>query len=270
VLVLGLVPAGALHHARGLSSPGAGLAWVAGVVGLLSVVGLAAYAVPKRLGPKRGRLRPSADGDAPRAAVRVASHYRIHLALGLASLVAVALHSGLRLGAGVAGALGLAFWLTAGLGLAAAAAYRWLPHRLTLLERAGALPEDLKGERERLFDRLHRATTGTSELTKVVMEKLLLPYARAPLGPLWLLGSGRSLGEERRAVRARVDAVLKGQGGDRLDGLDELIGVVVELRALPARRLLNACLRGSVIAHVVGTGMVLCLGVLHVLQMVRW
>lgn len=268
-LAIGLVPAGVLFHARALGSPGRGLPYAAGLAALLACFGLAAYALPKRLGKRRMKRRER-DAEQPAPRSRVAPHYRAHLALGLGTVAAVALHSGGRVGHGVAGALSVAFWLTALLGVAAALAYRGIPARLSRLERKGALPEDLAQERDTLFDRLHRATSGTSELTKAVTEKLLVPYSRAPLGPLALIASGRTLSQERSALRARVDAVLEGRGKDRLDGLDDLVRIVVELRALPARRLLTFCLRGLVPAHLLGTGILLVLLVLHVLQMTRW
>lgn len=264
-LAVGLLPTGVLLRARGISSPGTGLAFVAGVAALFACFGLVLYALPKRL----GRLLPARTGETgPRSLV--APQYRVHLALGLASVAAVALHTGGRLGSGAAGALGVAFWLTAGLGGLGALAYRALPPRLSRLERKGSLPEDLAQERDALFDRLHRATSGTSELVKAIADKILVPYARAPLGPLALLASGRSSSAERAALRARVDSVLEGRGAERLDGLDELLRIVVELRALPARRLLTFCLRAFVPAHVLATGILLVLIVLHVVQMTMW
>ncbi len=271
-LAIGLVPAGVLFHARALGSPGSGLPYAAGLGALLGCFGLAAYALPKRLGKRwtkpRARKTDAREMPAPRS--RVVPHYRLHVALGLGTVAAVALHSGGRIGHGLAGALSVAFWLTALLGGVAALAYRGIPARLSRLERKGALPEDLALENDTLFDRLHRATSGTSELTKTITEKLLVPYARSPFGALALIASGRTLSQERSVLRARVDAVLEGRGGERLDGLDELIRIVVELRALPARRLLTFCLRGLVPAHLLGTGILLVLLALHVLQMTRW
>jgi hypothetical protein len=125
-------------------------------------------------------------------------------------------------------------------------------------------------ERELLFDRLHRASSGTSDLVKTIADKILVPYARAPVGALALVVSGRTLVEEERVLAARIDKVLAGRGRERLDGLDGLVRIVVELRALPARRGLSGLLRGFLPLHIVLTGMLLALLALHVVQMTRW
>lgn len=265
-LAIGLVPAGAVLHARG-ATPGKGLPYAAAFAALALCALLVAHVWPKRF-PRREKVQKDAPSSAPRS--RVAPFHLLHVGLGLASLGAVALHAGARLGSGVTAALAVCFWSCALLGGAAALAYRFAPARLSRLERKGALPEDLGAERDLLFDRLHRATSGTSELAKTITDKLLIPYTRAPLGALALIASGRSLSEERAALRARVDRVLDGRGGERLDGLGELIRIAVELRALPARRLLTFCLRGFVPAHLLLSGTLLLLLVLHVVQMTRW
>jgi hypothetical protein len=163
----------------------------------------------------------------------------------------------------------LAFWLSTALGAFGALAYRILPRRLARVERSGALPEDLASERERLLDRFHRALTGKSELVKKLSERMLLPYARSGAGPLLLLASGRTLSEEQRALRQRLETLLEGRGGNKLDGLDDLIRIVVELRALPLRRGLTASLRVWLPLHIVVSAVVLALLLLHVLAMVR-
>ena len=102
-------------------------------------------------------------------------------------------------------------------------------------------PRIWRAQREALVARLYRDASGQSELVKTIVDKLLLPYPRRPLGALGLVASGRSLREEERRLRARVEHVLEGRGGDRLDGLDDVLRTVVELRALPARRALTRC-----------------------------
>jgi hypothetical protein len=142
--------------------------------------------------------------------------------------------------------------------------YRALPRRLARIERHGALPEDLAHERERLVDRLHREASGRDELVKRIMLKVLLPYARALGGPVLLVLSNRTLKEEERRLQTQIAQMLQGRGKERLDGLDELVRIVVELRALPARRALTALLRGWLPAHALVTAMLIALLVLHV------
>ena len=101
------------------------------------------------------------------------------------------------------------------------------------------MPEDYADVRRELSDRLFNQVTGKSELVKKLFESVLSPYAKRPFGWLWLLLSGRSVSRKRELLRARIDGMLQGRGSERLAGLDQLIGTVVELRALPAQRLLT-------------------------------
>ncbi|MCB9750638.1 MAG: cyclic nucleotide-binding domain-containing protein [Myxococcales bacterium] len=166
---------------------------------------------------------------------------------------------------GFAGLLTATFWLTAALGGWGAWAYRALPQRLSRLEREGALPEDLRGQREALLDRFHRELSGRSDLVKRAARVVLLPYALSRAGALALLLSGRSADDERRRVHARVLRILGEQDAEQLAGLTDVVRTAVELRALPARRLLTAALRGFFAAHVVISGLALALLVAHVL-----
>jgi len=112
--------------------------------------------------------------------------------------------------------------------------------------------------------RLHREAAGTSDLVKAIADRVLLPYARAPLGGAALAASGRTLAEEEARLTARIDGALEGRGGDRREGLDRLIRTAVELRALPARRALTAALRAWLPIHIVAAAVVLALLFLHV------
>jgi hypothetical protein len=187
-----------------------------------------------------------------------------HVALGLLVVAAVLAHAGPRLSSTPAGALGLSFHLLAALGVFGALMYRYAPRVLSRLERRGALPEDLALERDRLFDALLRQTSGRDELVKRLTERVLLPYARMPAGWLLLAASGRSLRAEEQRLRAQIDGMLEGRGSDRLTGLDELVRTVVELRALPARRVLTVALRGWLPLHLLLTALFLVLLLVHV------
>jgi hypothetical protein len=190
--------------------------------------------------------------------------------LGGLAMASVLAHSGLSFSNPVAGALAVAFWLCALLGLFGALAYRFIPPRLTRLERGGALPEDLALEARLLSDKLYRTVSGKSELVKTLLDRVLLPYARTPLGPLALLVSGRSLRQEQDRLNGRVQAMLQGRGGDKLEGLDDLLRIVVEQRALPLRRALSFALRAFLPVHVVLSAVLIVLLFAHVAAMVRW
>jgi Fe-S-cluster-containing dehydrogenase component/CRP-like cAMP-binding protein len=246
--------------------PGSGIGLVAGIGAGLLVLALTAYAIPKRIIRARKKSRRDAD-VIPRSRTR--PHFIAHIALGLLCPALVLAHAGARVPASPAGALTLALLLATLVGGLGALAYRLLPRRLTRIERRGALPEDLAGEREALLSRLQREAAGTSDLVKTLADRLLLPYARRPLGGAALALSGRTLSQEEARVRARIDQALEGRGGDRLDGLDRMIRTAVELRALPARRTLTAALRGWLPVHIISAAVLLALLLLHVAMVLR-
>src|SRR6185437_12757235 len=233
-----------------------------GVLAGLGMLALLAYAVPKRR--IRRWMKPRAAGTPQaRPASVVRPQLQWHLALGLVTAGLAVAHAGPR-GRGHGGALLLALAATSIAGAFASAAYRLVPPRLARLERSAALPEDFARARQDLLDRLYREASGKSDLVKKIFEKILLPYARSPIGPLALLASGRRLREEESALRARIDVVLEGRGKERLAGLSELVRVVVELRSLPAQRWLLGVLRAGLPLHIVTFAIALALLALHV------
>lgn len=269
-------------HARGVSSPASGLGYAAGVLAAAIMLGLLAHALPKRwVGAwmkkqRRAGARALVEEQAaalPRSKVR--PFYLAHLGLGLLLPGCLIAHAGFALPANAAGVLALLSWITLGFGLFGASAYVLIPARLTRLEHGGALPEDLADERERLLDRLQRELSGKSPTLKRLVAEHLLPWARAPLGSLALLLSGNDLARERARLRERVEAWLpaelrEGAGhpharAEALTGLEPLLRTMVELRALPLRRLLTAALRGWLAPHVLATGALLVALIAHVL-----
>lgn len=223
---------------------------VSGALAGIGMLALAGYAVVKR--SQRFRLRP---------------HFLAHLALGIAVAGVVAGHAGVARGAprlaGVSGALLGAFVLAAVFGAFGALVYRALPERLSRLEREGVLPEELRARQKELRERVFRGLTGRDELVKTIFRKFLAPYERAPWGPLILVCSGRTLREEERRLRGRVDAVLVGRGKERLEGLDGIVRTIVEHRAVGAQRLLTFALRGWLFVHVAASVVALVLTLVH-------
>jgi hypothetical protein len=193
----------------------------------------------------------------------------VHVAAGVAASVAAAAHGGLRFRADWAGALEASFWLTITTGLGLRALYARAPRALSRIERTAGLPEDLEGDERRLLEELERQLSGRDELVKRIAERLLVPYTRAWLGPYLLVGSGRTLGEEQVALRHRVVAALDGRGQERLAGLDSVLRVVVELRALPARRVLYGALRAGLPLHLLCTALCVALLAVHVVSVWR-
>lgn len=284
-LAIGIVGATALGgglvclqlHRAGAWTPAAGPGLLAGWIAMFALVGLLAHAVPKRCVSWWMRRRAStvtrrrsgvqAEGASTRARSRVRPFVQAHIGLGFVGLAASVAHAGPRVSGTASGSLYLAWLLLCTLGLWGAAAYRVVPRMLGRIEREGALPEDLPARREALVDRLYRELSGRSELVKSVAQRVLLPYGRSAWGAAWLLASGRSLASEQRRLRAQVDAILRGRGAEKLAGLDPLIRTAVELRALPARRVLHALVRGWLPPHMVLTGIVVVLAGIHVVAM---
>jgi Fe-S-cluster-containing dehydrogenase component/CRP-like cAMP-binding protein len=261
-------------QARGVLNPASGAGLWAGVLGATVMLGLVAHALPKRLVRSwmRRKARGGArnlveDGQAALSRSKVRPFYFAHLGLGFVLPGLLLAHTGLALPANAAGVLSLLSWMTLALGLFGGFCYAVIPRRLTRLEHDGALPEDLAHERERLLDRLHRELSGKSAVLKRLVAEQLLPWARAPLGPLALLFSGHDLARARAHLRERVETWLPAElregaahphaRAEALAGLEPLLRTIVELRALPLRRLLTAALRGWLAPHVLLTGALL-------------
>jgi len=270
VAAAGIGLTGAVMQARALWGPGRGVGLGAGIAAATGMLLLLAYALPKRR--IRSWMKPRAkigDAPAPRATTPVRSVVRpqlaAHLAIGLITVGFALAHAPwppwARSGHG--GALALALTVTTLAGAWTALAYRLLPSRLARIERSAALPEDFVAARRELSDRLYREVSGKSDLVKKLFERILVPYAKSSLGPLRLILSGRRLRDEEQALRARIDVGLEGRGQERLAGLDVLIRIVVELRALPAQRWLFRALRVGLPLHVVTFGVATAMLLLH-------
>ena len=252
---------------------GSGPGLAMGVLGGVLIAALASYAGPKRLVRRAMRRRPAGaraalgPERAPRSRMR--PHLLVHMILGALAPACAVAHAGARLPASPGGALMLALGLASLLGVAGAIVYRALPRRLTRLERRGALPEDLRAERDALSSRLYREISGTGEAVKAAATHIVLPYVRAPLGGLALALSGRSLAGEEARIQRRIDDAVAGhsdgrvEGSRRLEGLRPVLRTAVELRALGSRRILTAALRAWLPLHIVAGAAVLALLLLH-------
>lgn len=258
-----------LHEAGGLS-PERGAGLLAGWLALLGSGLLGAYGIVKRR--VRAFMRPrSRSLRASRKLVRsrLAPWYRAHVLLGMITLAAVLAHAGRRLGPSTAGAVGACFWLIALSGLLGALCYAVLPPRLSRLERKGALPEDFGDEGDQLRERFYQRLSGRHALVKAIGERVLGPYLARPLGAVRLLVSGRSLREEEQDLRLLIHERLQSPGDPRLDGLDEILRLAVEMRALPARRLATGLLRGLGVTHALLAVLGLAGIAVHVISVLR-
>jgi hypothetical protein len=243
-----------------------------GVAAGIVVLALAAYAVVKRVRVGRGSRTLAESGPesrrVPAERSRTRLHAIAHAALGALAVGVVAAHAGARVAPNAAGALLVAFAVASATGMAGALAYRLAPRALSRVERRAMLPEDLGPRARDLDDRVFGALSGRSEATKAVYARWLAPYARWPLGGLALIARRATPKEEERRLRGRVEAVL-GARAATLDGLQDLVRLVVERRAVRAQRLLQGALRAWVPAHVVAVAVTLVLLLVHVALVVR-
>jgi Fe-S-cluster-containing dehydrogenase component len=267
----------------GRLSPAHGIGLVAGILAAVVMLGLLAHALPKRLvkrwmrrKPKQLGARAQLEADkTPIVRSRLRPFYLAHVCMGVLLPGLLLAHTGGGIPTNLAGVLALLSWLTLALGLFGAATYAWIPSRLTKIERGGALPEDLARERDLLLDRLQRELSGKSPVLKQLAAAHLLPWAREPLGWVKLLASGDDLGRARARLREQIEAWLPAElrrgaqhpraRDEALAGLEDLLRTCVELRALPARRVLTLLLRGWLGPHVLLTGALLVALLGHVL-----
>jgi hypothetical protein len=240
------------------------------VTGLLAAVAcgvLALHAVVKRHPRARNWLENAL--PAARSARGVERFVSFHSRTGALALALVLAHAGLSVPRGTAGALLLCFWFVAATGVAGAVLYRVLPRRLARLERRGSLPEDRADEREALRQALFAGLSAQNEAVKELARRVLVPYSKAAGGALALVLSGRSLAAEEAVLSARIRALLGGRKSERLAEVGPLVGVAVAVRALGARRLLEAALRAWLPLHALGVVALLALLALHVAGVLR-
>jgi hypothetical protein len=163
--------------------------------------------------------------------------------------------------------LTIAFAIALVTGAFGGAAHAIVPARLARIERKSVLPEELAARPRELDEKVFAALSGKSELVKKLFVTALRPYRASLLGPALLIAAGRSLRDEERALRGRLDELTGRKTGER--GVDELVRLVVEHRAARAQRLLTWMLRGWIVPHVAATVVALGLLVLHVIAVMR-
>lgn len=229
---------------------------VSGALAGLMLLALLGYAAIKRLGR---RVSP--------VAANARAHAIAHLAMGVLAAGVAAWHAGPRIHANLAGGLWVSFVAAGVTGGLAAAAYALLPRLLARVERRAQLPDDLPIRAKDLAERAFGALTGRSDATKAAYARWLAPYAGAWLGGLRMIVARRSLRDEERRVRSEIERILGARIG-HLDGIDDLIRLTVERRAISAQRLLQGVLRAVVPMHVVCVAVTAVLLLAHVASVV--
>jgi Fe-S-cluster-containing dehydrogenase component/CRP-like cAMP-binding protein len=199
----------------------------------------------------------------------VAPHYAVHVLSG-AVLPGIALahaHGHARANPGgfalasvlVASATGILL-----LGLA-----RVLPRVVARAESKTSSDGDLAPDARALDGRLLAALSGKSALTKTIYERILAPYDRAAFGPVAFALGGRSLRDERARLETSIVDLLEGRGEDKRAEIDEIVRVVVERRALAAKRRALFVMRAATVTHVLATSIALTLACAHAVEALR-
>jgi Fe-S-cluster-containing dehydrogenase component/CRP-like cAMP-binding protein len=228
-----------------------------GLVAGALVVLLIAYSGVKRMPRLLARLK------APGALARIL--YVGHLTLGALAFGATFAHTHGAAPGNIAGALTLAMGLALLTGALGGVVHVLLPPRLARLERGSVLPEELVGRRREIDERIFTQLSGRSEVVKTLYGRILRPYRASRFGALVLVASGLRLRDEEKRVRARAEGLLSGRRSERLDGLDDLVRLVVEHRAVGSLRFLTFALRGWLPVHLAATAAAVVLLVAHVI-----
>jgi Fe-S-cluster-containing dehydrogenase component/CRP-like cAMP-binding protein len=186
--------------------------------------------------------------------------YIAHVAVGAFAVSAIAMHAQ-GIPRNLAGALTITLCIASVAGAVGALLAGLLPRAVARLERATVLPEDLPARAKDLDDKIFAALSGQSEALKTAYARALGPYRTALFGSAALALSGRSLREEEARLRAAVPV--------KVSGLDHLVRLVVERRALRVVRFHTWALRAWAMPHVAFAIASLILLVVHVLQVTR-
>ncbi|HVH46935.1 MAG TPA: cyclic nucleotide-binding domain-containing protein [Labilithrix sp.] len=268
------VPTRAWPWVLGSAVAGAGLAalpagkWTSGIAAGVLVALLVGYSVAKRVllgGGRRGGFVAKLRARFPLARFL----YIAHLALGGVTSGVVLEHVAGQVPANAGGALTIALGIAIVTGAFGASMSVVLPRALSRVERKSVLPEELAARPKEIDEQIFTALSGKSELVKALFVTALRPYRRSAIGPLLLVLSRRSLRDEEKALRSRLDRLTGGKTGASLAGIDEVVRLVVEHRAVRLQRVLSWVLRGWLVPHVAATAAALILLIVHVVAVSR-
>jgi Fe-S-cluster-containing dehydrogenase component/CRP-like cAMP-binding protein len=235
--------------------------WTSGILSGAIVSMLVAYVAAKRVRGPIARLR----GKVPLSRWL----YIAHLAIGTFGAGVIAAHATTRVPPNAAGALTIALAVAALSGALGGLIAAVVPRALARVERKSVLPEELAARPREIDEKIFATLSGKSELVKTLFVKALRPYRRSIVGPMLLLLSRRSLRAEEAVLRARLDGLTGGKKGDGVAGLDDIVRLVVEHRAVRLQRVLTWTLRGWIVPHVAASVAAVLLLVLHVIAVSR-
>jgi hypothetical protein len=146
---------------------------------------------------------------------------------------------------------------------------RWAPRVVSRSESKTSSDGDLASEARVLEGRLLASVSGKSALTKTIYERILAPYDRSAFGSAAFALAARTLRDERARLQKAIADLLEGRGEDKRAEIDEVVRVVVERRALAAKRRALLIMRATTAAHVLATSLALSLACAHAVEALR-
>lgn len=263
---LALALAGAAWIASAQTSwvPGAGAGLLAGWGAAVAMLASAGYGVFKRVPSLWHRAR-GRRSKAPRSRMRPAM--LLHAVLGVFAATLAWTHTGGH-AQGTSAVFAVVFIVCCALGVWGALLYAIGPKVLARIESGAGLPEDLNDADAERIDALMQDLSGRSEALKQLVQRVLLPYARRPLGAIGWVLSGRTRREERRRLHDRIVAMVGPERAARMEGLNDVLRTVVALRAVGTQRRLHRALRAWLVPHIFVSIATLALLGVHVAT--RW
>ncbi|MBK9709676.1 MAG: cyclic nucleotide-binding domain-containing protein [Acidobacteria bacterium] len=242
----------------GLETPLVGswldLRWITGIVGLIGVAGVMTYPVRRRIYKKR--------------AWPLRFWMLAHSYLGVIAGILLLLHGGRTSGGALTTALMISFDLVVLTGLFGILIYYFVPRLLTRLEGNPLLIEDLTGRREELGDEIGAVMAGSSNETRSLIQKNVLP---GTLSIGFLLRQYFRREELSRLIedtKLGYSSIATGLSGADRENFDSALEKAVTIRRVDALIYLHQLLKLWLAPHVIFTSLMLALMVVHLIQVV--
>lgn len=187
---------------------------------------------------------------------------RVHVWLGLLSLVALFLHSNGRLGGPLTAALTALAALEVATGLFGLAFYKWLPRVITRIEGESQVEEDVREERGRVQRRVDELLEGAPEAARKLAGRM-----RGRVASVW---SHYRAGRDREQAVVALRQWLRPRAAELADDqqrtLERIASDLVRLQEIRACLRLYGVRRGWLALHIGVTAMLMTLAVVHVVS----
>lgn len=258
VLSAALTIAGLRFYGYGTPLPGLpNLRWITGFVGLIGILGAAAYQLRRRIYDKR----------------RWPLRYwmLVHYYLGLIACFIILLHGATFSGGWFTKVLMVSFDVAVFTGLFGLALYQLVPRILTRIEGTPLLVEDLKARREEILTELSKISAGpeSSERLRQVISQSVLPRFdsfKATMREFVKQESFEELADSaKREFQATADSLDEGEERREFDQALRAAALLPRVNALIQ---LHVLLRVWLLPHIVSVYVMLALMGVHIFQVV--